>query len=225
MDEIITPELVGKVWADALDAAINATEFLDDLPETYETNTEVTAIDAETTETTSNTTATAFIQNHMDEEDSRGFLGSIFIEESSSEGHVFQNSQKLSSDRMFSFNKALELFSAAFVTMKQTTLNSTALTESTDPNVVKTIVYEGNASAYMDNDNYEVVSESTVVVDSNTEEVTLVVRAKMKALNSLPSVTFMICMGIFVLLAIEFKNWVYKFFQEDLLGGLNSILR
>ena len=131
--------------------------------------------------------------------------------------------EEFSKEGSYTFDEITNVVPKILVRESQATPNVSQFVNSS--NEVNQIVYEGNAQSYIDNDNYEVVSQSIVMIDSNTEQVTIVVEAKMKTLKSLPSVVFMMLMASFILLAIKFKNWVYKFFQEDLLGGLNSILR
>lgn len=174
---------------------------------------------------TENSTVEAFLDLGMTKE-AHIPMGSAFLESKSvDKSKAFNYDLKaVVGLGEFSFERVLTVVAQAFITENQNTphISQYLQYDATSP---KTIVYEGNASQYINNSNYEIISSQEVVIDSDTEEVTLTVRATMKPLSSLPSVLYMMAIACFILLAVQFKNWVYKFFQEDLLTGLNSILR
>ena len=87
------------------------------------------------------------------------------------------------------------------------------------------ISYVGDAKSYIDNPAYAISAEKVVVDSDQTEHVTLFVKARVESLTQPRSVAIIAYIAIAVLIAIEFKNWAKKFFQDEILKSLNAILR
>lgn len=133
----------------------------------------------------------------------------------------------LSIERADNFEENLQKIAkiAGIDIMTQKSGDSVVTSYDPTTNITHYTVYVGNSKSYINNSNYHTITKETVVVDANNEKVKIVVAANMKKFNRFSSVMFMIYLLLFIFLAIVFKNWVYKLFQDDLLLTLNSIIR